>query len=513
MKRFVSVLVGLIFVAAGASLIIVADRHGWIPTGKPGVQRETEAACPHGLTSGKCPFCDESLIDAMGFCNGHGVPEALCTKCSPDLVTAFKAIGDWCAGHDIPESQCTICNHDLVPGGSVSEKSKAPASDIRLVRAPEPPRSQRSPSVTCRTHDLRVQFDSPGIARAAGLEYALVENRKVTQTIICNAETAFDAGRYARLSSRAGGVVREIRKDLGQPVVEGETLAVVDSVALGTAKAEYLQALALVSLWEKNHAREARLLEHKASSEWEIQEAETRLTESRISLSRAAQQLRNLGFSNEQIEAIPEETDLSSLLPLRAPFAGAVVERLAVAGEVVDTGQPLVSIADTSRVWAMLDIYESDLPMVRDGQNVIFEPEGLPGERRGGRVTWISSHVDLRTRTIKVRAEIENQDRLLRSGMFGKAAIIVREDEASLVLPKESVQWDGCCNVVFVKISDLLFEPRKVTLGYETDRFYVAESGVKDGEEIVTTGSFLLKTEILKGSIGAGCCEVEPGKQ
>ena len=513
MKKRMPLVVGLLFLAAGASLVIIADRHGWIPTGDLGVQGETEKACPHRLSPGECPFCDESLIDKLGFCNEHGVAEALCTQCAPALVTAFKAIGDWCASHDIPESQCTICNLDLVAGDSGSDVSGAPTSDIMLVRAPEPPRSQRPPSVTCQTQTLRVQFDSPGIAPAAGLEYARVESRKVTQTIVCNAETAFDAGRYARLSSRAAGVVREIRKDLGQPVAEGETLAVVDSADLGTAKAEYLQAQALVSLWEKNHAREMRLLERRVATERDILEAETRLTESRISLSRAAQRLRNLGFSDEQLNDIPEETEFSSLLPLRAPFTGAVVERFAVAGEVVDTGQPLVSIADTSRMWAMLDIYECDLPMIRYGQTVVFEPEGLPGERRGGRVTWISSHVDPSTRTIKVRAEIENRDGLLRSGMFGKAAVIVREDETALVLPKESVQWEGCCNVVFVKLSDVLFEPRKVTLGYETDRFYVAESGVKEGEEIVTTGSFLLKTEILKGSIGAGCCEVEPGKR
>jgi cobalt-zinc-cadmium efflux system membrane fusion protein len=97
--------------------------------------------------------------------------------------------------------------------------------------------------------------------------------------------------------------------------------------------------------------------------------------------------------------------------------------------------------------------------------------------------------------------------------MFGKAIITVRKDESALVVPKDSVQWEGCCNVVFVKRSGVLFEPRKVKLGYEMDRFFVVEHGLNAGEEIVTTGSFLLKTEILKGSIGVGCCEVEPGKE
>lgn len=95
--------------------------------------------------------------------------------------------------------------------------------------------------------------------------------------------------------------------------------------------------------------------------------------------------------------------------------------------------------------------------------------------------------------------------------MFGKAIVSVREKEPALVVPKNAVQWEGCCNVVFVRRSDVLFEPRKVRLGYEAERFFVAEDGVDEGDVVVTTGSFLLKTEILKESIGAGCCEVNPG--
>ena len=136
-----------------------------------------------------------------------------------------------------------------------------------------------------------------------------------------------------------------------------------------------------------------------------------------------------------------------------------------------------------------------------------------PGERRGGTVTWVSSHVDHRTRTLKVRTEVDNADGLLRSGMYGKAVISIRDKEPTLVVPKDAVQWEGCCNVVFTRQSDMLFTPKKVRIGYDTDRFYVVEEGLEENEEIVTTGSFLLKTEIMKGSIGAGCCEAGLGRQ
>ncbi len=510
MKKSVVVAVILAMLGAGGAFVYLR----FIRSSGEGRAGPAAGFCArHQIAEKDCPWCDPSLVEKKGQCPEHGVPEALCAQCNPALIPGFKAEGDWCAGHGVPESQCTICNPDLPPLHPSSMESAPPLPPVQLVRMPELPRNQRPLSVTCRTNTLRVQFQSPEVASAAGLEYARVESRGVTQTILCNTEIVYDGNRYAHLASRAPGVVREVRKDLGQAVAAGEALTIVDSADLGTAKAEYLQAVAFVSLWERNYAREERLLESKVGTERDILEAEIGLAESRIALSKTFQRLRNLGLSDAQIEDVSRRQDTSSLLPLLAPFPGVVVERSAVAGEVVDTQKPLLNIADVSQMWAMLDIYESDVPKVRNGQSVVFEAEGLPGEQRGGRVTWISSHVDRRTRTLKVRAEIANPDGLLRSGMFGKAIITVRGNEAALFVPKESVQWEGCCNVVFVKRSEVVFEPSKVQLGYETDRFFVVERGVSEGDEIVTTGSFLLKTEILKGSIGAGCCEVEPGKR
>jgi cobalt-zinc-cadmium efflux system membrane fusion protein len=511
MKKLVSILAGVILLGAGAALVVLADQKGWLPGGS--TPEQVAQGCPHDLSSpSECPFCDSSLIESMGFCYGHNVPEAFCTQCSPYLIPAFKATNDWCAGHDIPESQCTICNPGLLDAadkvqGSVSQPF------LELVRDPETPRSQRPPGVTCQTSSLRVQFLSPETARDAGLEYARVERRKITQAISCNLEIAYDGSRYARLASRASGTVSTVNKDLGESVEGGEVLAEVDASDLGTARAEYLQARTLINLWEKNLAIEKRLLEKRAGTERDMLEVETRLTESRIALSRAQQRLRNLGFSDAQIDTFSDRRDSSSLLPLTAPFPGVVVERDAVVGEVVDTKTALLAIADTSRMWAMLDVYESDVPMVRVGQPVVLEVEGIQGERRGGTVTWVSSQVDRRTRTLKVRAEVDNVDRLLRSGMYGKAVITIHDEEPVLIVPKDAVQWEGCCNVVFARQSDTLFAPRKVRLGYDTGRFYVVEQGVEENQEIVTTGSFLLKTEILKGSIGAGCCEASFGRK
>ena len=592
MRKLLSILVGLLLLAGGATVVIVADRQGWLPGSQPA---DRTPSCPHSLGEGDCPFCDRALVGKMGQCVEHGVPEALCTTCNPALIAGFKAEGDWCGGHNIPESQCTRCNPGLLAG-----KASSPAAPTRSAAEPHTPveavpRSRRAPSATCTTQERRIQFSSPDTAREAGLETVTVERRAITETLACSAEVEFDGNRCARLSSRVPGVVHEVKTDLGETVRCGAVLAVLNSTDLGSAKSDYLkmrdtvdtarlqvegaedylermnglevrmtaldylEARLLLEVAERHFEREQKLISQGATSEKEMlveraaflrAEAEVRasrgrlvlfgvsapelealtwetvesisgrgstsdreLLEARIALrgaeadlETAGTRLRLLGLSDEDIERVAREHDTSSLLVLAAPFEAQVVERHAVIGEVVDSSKVLFVLADTSKMWAMLDAYEADASRIRVGQSVGLAVAGLRGETLGGLVTGVNAYLDRRTRTLKVRAEIDNPRGLLRAGVFGRAVIRISDREDLLVVPKSAVQWDGCCNVVFVKQSDMLFEPRKVRLGYETDGVFVVEDGLSEGEAVVTTGSFLLKTEILKGSIGAGCC-------
>lgn len=416
--------------------------------------------------------------------------------------TAAAASGDsadWCAEHGVPESRCLQCN----PG--LANVPAATAADSTL------PRKQRAPSVTCTTQQLTVSFERPEIAAEAGLEFAAARVEAVTRTLDCNAELAYDGNRHARLAPQVAGTVVSVEGDLGDRVEPGQVLATIVSPAFGAAKAAYLQADAVVALWQKNHDREADLLARGVSTEKDVVEAETRLAESRITLSRAEQELISLGLSPAQITRVKETGDTTARYQVTAPFAGVVVERHAVIGEVCDPTQPLFAVADVARMWALLDIYESEVREIRAGQPVVLQVEGLAGAPVAGTVTWVSSQLDPRTRTLRARAELENPDGLLRANMFARATVTVRRAEPTVVVPREAVQWEGCCNVVFVRTSDTTFVPRKVHLGPATGAVYEVVSGLEGGETVVTQGSFLLKTEILKGNIGAGCCEAQPG--
>jgi cobalt-zinc-cadmium efflux system membrane fusion protein len=473
-----------------------------VPAGVGQVSRPIQGAplCTHGIEPVKCPFCDPSRVERLGMCKEHDVPEALCVKCQPYLKTAFIAAGDWCDEHNKPESQCALCN----PAVSSEANTRAEAAGAEL-------RWQREPSPECVTSSTSVTLNSPEAVRAAGLQYAAVEASPLVHTIVRNVELAYNANAYARLSSRANGVVTEVVKDLGETVSKGEMLAVVDSTDLGNAKAELLQAVETMSLWEANAKRERDLLDKGVGLERELLEAETRLAEARIEVNKARQRLRSLGLSKEQIDAVQQNGDTSSLLSITAPFDGTVVERAAVIGEVAEAGKMLLCIANVNVMWAMVDLTEADLALARPGQPATVTVDGLPGRSFPGRLTWISTQVDPKTRTLKGRIELENGDGVLRANMFGRAKITAGESRAAITVPKSAVQWEGCCNIAFVRMDEegTMFQPARLVLAFDAgDRYEVAD-GLKAGDMVVTNGSFILKNEVLKNSVGAGCCEVD----
>jgi len=502
------VALGVAALAGGIGLVVAADHYGWIGASRAGAG--AGSTCAHDIDADRCPFCKPELIESLGWCDGHDVAEALCTRCNSRLIPAFKAQGDWCAEHGLPESQCAICAAGPAAVAFDSGAAGASASNVSVGRD-ETLRANRQPSATCANGLSIVVLKSPEIAARAGLTVEVLRQATVEETIAGNAQVAFNGDRFAHLASRAAGTVAEVRARLGERVKGGDVLALIESSELGSAKAAYLQAHSLVELWDRNFQREQRLLEQRAGTERDVLDAETRLVESRVQLSSAAQRLRNLGLSESDIARVLAEKDTSSLLPLRAPFDGEVVERHAVIGEVIATTEALFGVADTSTMWVMLDLYERDVARVRPGLPVRLAFDGAAGASFEGQVAWISADVNAKTRTITARTEIDNPDGLLRANMFGRAEIVVRTIENAVLVPEAAVQWDGCCNLVFVRQTRTVFQPYKVTLGYKRDGYFVVEAGVPAGESVVTQGSFLLKTEILKGHIGAGCCEVQPG--
>jgi cobalt-zinc-cadmium efflux system membrane fusion protein len=194
---------------------------------------------------------------------------------------------------------------------------------------------------------------------------------------------------------------------------------------------------------------------------------------------------------------------------LTAPLDGVVTDRRVTIGKRVNEEDVLLEIVDTRSMWADVAVSENDVPRVSAGDEVTLKFESLGARELKGRVSYVAPAVDPQTRTTKVRVPLENPDGTLRANLFGEASIAVSAARASVTVPRAAVQQAEGTSFVFVRISDTEFEVRRITLGDGDTQSVEVAKGLRAGEDVVTTGSFLLKTETSKESIGAGCCETD----
>lgn len=480
----------------------------------------------HNVPESKCIACHPELLggNVNDWCKEHGMPESKDPLCHPEILTG-KVSADWCKSHGVPESQCTLCN----PGVAVKKPASESRPPVRVSTAPGV-KPVRNP-LTCQTHLLRVQFASAEAVRKTGIEVEPVARRPVAATIEAPGEVDYDQTRLARLSSRTPGIVWKVVKELGQHVKAGDVLALIDAAEVGRAKSEFLQALAQVEVKAKAFARVRAVANEGFRSQADLQEATAAEREAKIRLFTAQQSLVNLGLPIriEDAVGLPESklaermrllglpdtirrsldplATTANLLPVTASLDGVIVAREAVSGEVVDPSKVLFTVADTGRMWVHLDVRSEDVPSVALGRPVVFRPDGAAEDAVAGKVTWISTAVDEVTRTVKVRAEVENPEGHLRARTYGTGRIVLRSTPDAIAVPESAVHWEGCCHVVFVRLTDEVFQTRKVRLGPREAGFVEILVGVLPGEAIATAGSHVLKSEILKSQMGAGCVD------
>lgn len=521
----------------------VAVRLGWNPphwlaaiTGKVKVPLEDVGLfCrEHGVPEKFCTLCHSELVETLVVCKEHGLPEAICTICDPTAETRYgltlmcadhrlpkhfcsrcdprlageTAASDWCGEHGVPKSLCIRCSPELSKTVRLCASHGAPEAICSLCR-PELARSLNTPVKNAtETGTLPVvKLARADVAEKVGLESKPVHERTVAHIVVGTGEVGFDQTRLGLVRTRVQGVVLEVLATTGDVVEKGQVLAVLDSADLGAAKADYLADLPMVDLWEKALERKRKLSGESVPAR-EIQEAEAELRRAQAELLRSSQRLRNFGFTEGELGRLPaEEASLRNRLKITAPLGGIIIRRKAVIGEAVDSMIEVFAVADLSRLWAEIDVPQKDAGRVLVGQTANLRASGIDGPPFLGSVIWIDAEASKSTRGVRVRVEIENPSGLLRANMFVTAEIPVEKPKTSLLIPREAPQWEGSSFVVFVESGPGRYEPRRVVLGSHIgDELELAWGEVTAGERVVTTGSFLLKTEIQKGSIGAGCC-------
>lgn len=479
----------------------------------------------HNVPDSKCIACHPELGggDPKDWCKEHGVAESKCTVCHPEILKGGKA-ADWCREHSQPESQCTLCHPEIAVKGTLP-----PGSGAKVVLAPDA--KPVSTPRTCQTHAIRVQFASAESVRKAGIKLGAVEERPMAAHLRAPASVDYDSTRVARISARAPGTAWRVEKEVGQKVKKGELLALVDSADIGRAKAEFLQALASQDVKEKAQKRLEVSSKEGFRSQAELEEARAAFREAKIRLLGAQQALSNLGLpvrledlrgeSEEKLaermrflglreevrSTLDPEFATGNLIPVTSPIEGVVVSRDVVAGEGVDPSKVLFVVADPRSMWVLADVPLEEARTIAVGQPVVFRPDGDAEESAAGKVAWISTAADEKTRTVRVRAQVENPEGRLRAHTFGTARITVRESEKAVAVPSEAIQWEGCCHVVFVRLTDEVFQTRKVRIGARNGGLTEILVGLLPGEVVATGGSHVLKSDILKSKLGAGCTD------
>lgn len=528
-----------VVVAAMVVLAVWGHKTGWKApkfsslTSAGTVAASEDWCAQHNVPDSICIKCHPELVNAdmKDWCPEHGVPESKCSICHPEILTTGVA-GDWCPEHTLPESSCTLCHPEIA---IKSELKGVSNTKVVLAESPEPasapttaPTKAAKNPKTCQTHALRVQFAFKQSVTKAGVQLGQVAERPMSNVLIANAETDYDRTRYAELASPVAGRMWRVLKQVGDEVRKGEVLALVDSAEVGKAKAELLQAAADLQVRRDAVKRIATAAEkgfRPAADQQEADAAERpaaiRLFNARQALinlglpasetalpdAQATEQIRFLGLPEDVAKSLDRDSATANIVPLVAPLDGTVLEQRAVAGMQVDPTTPLYVMADTSRLWLVIDLAQGDAKRVAKGQQVTFQPDDAPDAGVKGEITWMSTAVEDKTRTIRVRASLASADRTLLARSFGKARITLREKADVIAVPDESVQWEGCCNIVFVRLTDTIFQTRKVKLGARANGFTEITAGVLPGEVVATAGSHVLKSEILKSALGAGCTD------
>lgn len=327
---------------------------------------------------------------------------------------------------------------------------------------------------------------SPIRQQLAGVRTGVVQVKDLEATVRTVGIIEYDERKLARIHTKIEGWIEEIFADFtGKFVKKGDPLFTVYSPELVATQEEYLLALKAKRYLEGSPVQEV------AQSGYSLLEA-------------ARRRLLLWDITEEQIQELERAGKPKKSLTLYSPIDGIVVKKEAYKGIFVKPEMELYTIADLSTIWVYADIYEYELPLLREGQEATVSLSYYPGQVFKGKVVYIYPYLKGKTRTIRIRFEFPNTpDWKLKPEMFSNVEVKIKLGR-KLAVPEEAVLDSGTRQIVFVDKGEGLFEPREVKLGTKVDNYYEVLSGLSRGEKVVTSANFLIDSESrLKAAMGA----------
>jgi multidrug efflux pump subunit AcrA (membrane-fusion protein) len=385
-----------------------------------------------------------------------------------------------------------------------------------------------------------VQLSDKSI-QSLNLQYCQAADRTLDMTVKTTGEVLANANLLTHVNSPVTGRVTEVLVRIGEHVTDGQPLCRLRSNDIEQAEADLLQneaqvraelkqnllqidsdmetARAQVKLSESTYNRLKGLVEEQIASRADFEAAKTTFEKDKISLSALGrkrqatialsdermkllcepikQKLRILGVSESSINEVLRTRQVDAEVPVLSPESGIVSERLINVGELADPSRPLFTIGNFDSVWIKADVYEKDVAKVQEGQPIVLEVDSFPGEEFRGKLNYVADSISPDTRTLNVRAEVDNPGCKLKPKMFARMSILVGEHRI-LTIPKTAVQDAGYAKVVYVPRGRGGFVERRVELGNEIGDYVEVLKGLTPGDTVVTNGSFELRSQIVK---------------
>jgi cobalt-zinc-cadmium efflux system membrane fusion protein len=387
-------------------------------------------------------------------------------------------------------------------GDSASESAKPAAGEAKGEAAEE--HHEKMPET--------VKLSSAAIAEA-GIQTWKVQPVDLEHLLVLNATVQYNEDRLLQAAANVRGRITAIPVDLGQAVKRGDPVLVLESVDLGRAREEFLREVSALRVASRAFERAKALVAGKAISDGEFQAREGEYLAKKAAAQAAERALHLYGEDDDEIARLRRAAESDGSLPsgdpprltIRAPFDGRVIDRKVTPGALFEALQPLMTLADLRTVWVFLQAYEKDLALLSKGLPVTIRSEAYPQDSFKGRVDFLGSVVDETTRTVKLRATVDNHKERLRPGMFVKAQVDVPKPEAEaktiLAVPQSALQTLAGRTTLFVQTEPGVFGRRFVETGHSFEGFTEILAGLKHGDVVVTEGSFVLKSEFAKASL------------
>jgi membrane fusion protein, heavy metal efflux system len=323
---------------------------------------------------------------------------------------------------------------------------------------------------------------------------------------------AIDDSRTWRQGVRTQGSVTKVYVGLGDRVIKGQILAryhadeVRDSRAMfRTAGSERDRAIAATAQAQRNLDRAKRLLELKAGSVQQVEQAQQDLATAQAAVRKADIELdrtRDLLEDDLKVPADPSanrKDETEDEVPILSPADGFILEKNVTPGRTVEPDSVTFVIGDLSRIWMLASVRQEDLSKLRVGQTAFVTVGQSP--RLKGKIANLGQQFDPATRVMQVRIEIGNPNSALRPEMLADAEIPIDKAKAALVIGSDAVQQVNGQDAVFVRTAPDRFTVRPVTVGETSGGKTMILQGIQAGDSIVVHGSFILKSQLLKASL------------